>query len=84
MDSPEKALSVILKGLVELVQQAEKGDFQKLDDSDLPASLTAKPLYMYFPDQFLPITSLNHLKHFEGIFGLKADGRLQAQNRQFL
>jgi 5-methylcytosine-specific restriction protein B len=84
VDSAEKALAAVLERLVKLVQQAEQGDFQKLDDSDLPASLRAKPLSLYFPDQFLPVANFDHLKHFEAVFELKADGGLHAQNRQFL
>lgn len=82
--SAEKALSAVLERLVKLVQQAEQGDLQKLDDSELPPSLRAKPSYLYFPDQYLPISNQDHLTHFLGAFGLKADGGLYAHNRQLL
>jgi predicted RNA-binding protein with PUA-like domain len=84
VESAKAALSAVLGRLVTLIQQAEQGNLQELDDSDLPASLGAKPLSLYFPEQFLPIANLDHLKHFLGVFVLKADGGLFAQNRQFL
>jgi len=47
-------------------------------------SLRSKPLYLYFPNQFLPISSPNHLKHFLAQFGKQSSGDLLALNRQLL
>jgi 5-methylcytosine-specific restriction protein B len=84
VESAKEALSAVLERLVTLLQQAEQGNLQDLDDSELPPSLGAKPLSLYFPEQFLPIANFEHLKHFLGVFEPEAEGGLLAQNRQLL
>lgn len=50
----------------------ESGEFEGLDELSLlnwgPA-LTTKSLAVYFPDEFLPIYSLDHLRYFISLFG---------------
>jgi hypothetical protein len=47
-------------------------------------SLRGKPLYLYFPDYFLPVSNPEHLKHFLNQFGKQPKGDLIALNRQLL
>jgi AAA domain (dynein-related subfamily)/ATPase family associated with various cellular activities (AAA) len=47
-------------------------------------SLRAKPLYLYFPEDFLPIANPEHLAHFLTSFGQKPTIGLHARNRQLL
>jgi hypothetical protein len=71
-------------------KSAEKGQLGLLDEIGAKTlgpnrySLRAKPLYLYFPEQFLPISKLAHLRFFLKVFGLKPQGDLHALNRQLL
>jgi hypothetical protein len=46
--------------------------------------LRSKPLYLYFPEAFLPISNPEHLRFFLGQFGKEPKGDLTALNRQLL
>ncbi len=89
-EGPEDALSRIKRGLTALVQAAEQGRFDELDKigreqlGQLRYGLRAKPLYLYFPDKFIPIFSLDHLTHFLKLFGAEPQGEVLARNRQLL
>ena len=89
MKSAEDALSVIKEGLTKLVQAVEEARFDQLDEIGdeylrLASSLRAKPLFLYFPDEFLPISNKDHLTHFLKLLGQSPEGGLHAQNRQLL
>lgn len=87
---PEEALARIKSGLSELVRAAEGGRFEELDAVGAERlgpsryGLRCKPLYLYFPDEFLPIWQPDHLAHFLGLFGAEAEGDVLARNRQLL
>lgn len=89
-DSAEDALEQIKHGILLLIKAAEEQRFVELDEigrRHLGAnrySLRAKPLYMYFPDEFLPISTPGHLQHFLKTFGAQPQGDLHALNRQLL
>jgi hypothetical protein len=84
------ALARLTGGIAEVVRTAGEGRFAELDqigDEWLGPdrrSLRSKPLYMYYPDQFLPINTPKHLTHFLGLFGLEPEGDVIAANRQLL
>src|SRR5436305_2294323 len=88
--SAEDALTRITGGLVALTQAVREGQINALDKIGAEQlgperySLRGKPLYLYFPDQFLPISHPIHLKHFLSQFGAKPQGSLLALNRQLL
>jgi hypothetical protein len=88
--SEKDALTRIKQGLFAQVNAAQSQRFDDLDKigRDLLGpnrySLRGKPLYLYFPDYFLPISNPEHLKHFLKQFGQQADGDLIALNRQLL
>jgi len=89
-DNAEIALAQIKRGLAALAKAVEEKRFDALDEigaKDLGASrysLRAKPLYLYFPDEFLPINNPSHLQDFLAHFGEEPKGDLLARNRQLL
>jgi 5-methylcytosine-specific restriction protein B len=61
--SPSDALHRLMGGLTALLDAAANDEFDKLDDIGVDRlgydrnSLRAKPLFMYFPEKFLPISN---------------------------
>jgi 5-methylcytosine-specific restriction protein B len=88
--SVEDALAQVKDRLVKLVNAVEQKQFDKLDGIAVKVvgshrfTVSAKALYMYYPDEFLPISSLNHLKHYLHCFGKEPKEDLLACNRQLL
>lgn len=74
-DSPQNALQQIKEGLITLLDAVARGDYKNLDKlgDDLLGpnrnSLRAKSLYLYFPDEFLPISNPAHLANILSFFG---------------
>lgn len=62
------------------------GEFESLDELELltwGAALTTKALAIYFPDEFLPVFSLDHLRYFISLFGVEVPtGPTWALNRR--
>lgn len=89
-DTAEEAFQKLKSGLLKLIDAAANDQFEQLDiiGSDLLGpnrnALRAKPIYLYFPDKFLPIANPYHLAHFLKIFGQKPQGGLHTKNRQLL
>lgn len=87
---PKDALIRLRAGLVALTEAAASDQFDQLDrigSSQLGSnrnSLRVKPLYLYFPEKFLPVSNPYHLTHFLSCFGQPASGGLHAKNRQLL
>jgi len=86
----EDALTHIKQGLIALIDAVRNQQFDDLDKigSKLLGpnrySLRCKPLYLYFPENFLPISNLKHLEHFSHCFGYHLQGDIIAMNRQLL
>ena len=89
-DSAEEAFQKIRSGLVTLIETAAREQYDQLDAVGSERlgvnrnGLRAKPLYLYFPNQFLPISNPYHLTHFLSFFGEKTQGGLHTKNRQLL
>ncbi|MGB3491234.1 MAG: AAA family ATPase [Elainellaceae cyanobacterium] len=89
-DSAEQALQKLTRGLLNLIEAAANDQFDQLDiigSNQLGPNrnaLRAKPLYLYFPDKFLPIANPYHLIHFLNFFGQHPQGGLHTKNRQLL
>lgn len=87
---PNDAFARIRSGLVSLTNAAASDHFDQLEQigsSQLGPNrngLRAKPLYLYFPDKFLPISNPYHLTHFLNFFGQQPAGGLHTKNRQLL
>lgn len=84
------ALAAVLEGLLALIAAVKDGRFAELDaiGSRLLGpdrnSVRAKPLFLYFPEEFLPISNPSHLKHFLEAFDLIPQKGLHTSNRQLL
>ena len=89
-DDVEVAFQKLKTGLVKLVQAAKLNQFDDLDgigDEYLGKnknSIRAKPLYLYFPDDFLPVSNPTHLDNFLKYFNQIPKEGLHAKNRQLL
>lgn len=89
-ESPEDALSHITKGLTALVEATKQERFDELDKigreqlGQVRYGLRAKPLSLYFPDEFLPTYSSEHLAFFLKLFGVEPEGEVLTRNRQLL
>ena len=89
-DSAEEAFQKLKVGLLNLIEAAANDQFEQLDiigSNQLGPNrnaLRAKPLYLYFPDKFLPIANPYHLTHFLNFFGQRPQGGLHTKNRQLL
>ncbi len=90
-ETDEEAFSKLKGSLVTLLQAAERKEFEKLDQLGDKSflgpnrnSLRAKPLSLYFPEDFLPIANPEHLAHFLTSFGQKPTTGLHARNLQLL
>jgi hypothetical protein len=89
-DSPTDALKQLTSGMTALLNAAANGEFDKLDEIGNTRlgrnrnSLRAKPLFLYFPDKFLPISSPTHLENILLYFGQEPVDGLHARNRQLL
>lgn len=89
-DSPESGLKQLMGGLTNLLSAAAEDKFDKLDqigNAQLGRdrnSLRAKPLFLYFPEKFLPISNPTHLAELLTYFGQEPVDGLHARNRQLL
>ena len=84
------AFQKLKTGLVKIIQAAQLKQFDDLDkigDEYLGKnknSIRAKPLSLYFPDDFLPISNPTHLDHFLIYLNQIPKEGLHAKNRQLL
>jgi DNA polymerase III delta prime subunit len=83
------AITKIRNGLQELVNSVERGEYSELDrigenHFGNALGLRCKPLYLYFPEQFLPMSQPDHLRHFIKAFGGTPQGEVLSLNRQLL
>lgn len=65
--SLEEAWPKVRDGFVEIFALAAEGRFDEADDVKAltgAAALRSKALYMYFPDDLLPVTSKAHVDHY--------------------
>jgi 5-methylcytosine-specific restriction enzyme B len=87
-DSVEEAWDAVRSGFVELFQHAAAGEFDELGSPGTlegAAALRTKALYMYFPDEFVPVTSKSPMRHFiESLGATPADPSAVLLNRQLL
>ncbi|GBO56377.1 hypothetical protein APA_4713 [Pseudanabaena sp. lw0831] len=89
-DNEESAFQKIKDGLIDLISAAELKQFDDLDkigDKGLGKnrnSVRAKPLSLYFPDDFLPVSNPTHLDNFLKYFNQIPKDGLHAKNSQLL
>jgi 5-methylcytosine-specific restriction protein B len=86
--SLEVAWSAVRSGFVEMFRLASEGRFDDISQIKALSSATAlrsKTLYMYFPDQLLPVSSKAHLDHFLRSLGDPAESwSSAAANRRLM
>jgi 5-methylcytosine-specific restriction protein B len=75
-----------LQALVSAVEQEKYSELDAIGNQQLGGflGLRCKPLYLYFPDQFLPVSQPDHLEIFLKNFGATPAGEVLALNRQLL
>jgi 5-methylcytosine-specific restriction enzyme B len=76
--SVEAAWEAVRGAFVEAFRLARAGDFEAVDELRpirSAAALRTKALYVYFPDEMLPINSSAHLAHFIKLLGGSAGQR---------
>ncbi|MCY7331195.1 MAG: AAA family ATPase [Pseudanabaena sp. CAN_BIN31] len=85
-DNPDLAFQKLKTDLVNLIEAANLGKFDELDEiGDKERNvIRAKPLYLYFPDEFLPISNQSHLDNFLRYFGQTPKEGAHSKNRQLL
>lgn len=89
VSTPEEALERIKSTLLALVRAVQEGRYDELDAiggrmGTQRRMLRAKPLYLYFPDEFIPIFQAESLRRFLQLFGQEPRGDILALNRQLL
>lgn len=62
--SPEMVFASVKRAIVDLLRAAKKHDFQSVDSNPLSRMLKGKLLFLYFPEEYAPIYSKEHLEHF--------------------
>jgi len=85
-DNPDLAFQKLKTDLVNLIEAVNLGKFDELDkigDKERNV-IRAKPLYLYFPDEFLPISNQSHLDNFLRYFGQIPKEGAHSKNRQLL
>lgn len=65
----------IKQELIDLISAGKAKDYEKIDKNKLSTMLKGKILATYFPDDYLPVFSFEHIKYF-----LKQFGELNYQN----
>lgn len=71
--SIEEAWGAVRAGFVEIFDLAARGDIDEADDVVVltgAAALRTKALFMYFPQQLVPVCSNRHVKHFLEALGV--------------
>ncbi len=63
-DTAKEAFATIKKAIVDLLGAAEKDRMDAVRASRISPLFKGKLLYLYFPQKFAPVYSLDHLKHF--------------------
>ncbi len=89
-DSPQEALGQLKKMVISMIKAVEDKNFDSLDALSAKSLGTArfvvspKTIYMYCPNELLPLSSLNHLHDFLQCFGETPKAGLFSCNRQLL
>jgi len=72
-DNEQIAWTAIRSGFVEALEKADTGNWDEIDDIQsisTARSVKLKTLFLYFPDEVLPVYSSDHLRHFLYLFGI--------------
>lgn len=86
-NSVEAAWAEVRAGFVEAFQMAASGKYDQIDDIKAirgAQALRTKLLFVYFPDELLPVTSKAHIDHFLERLGQPTTWSVIRANRQLL
>ena len=79
-DDEQTAWAAIRSGFVEALEKADTGKWNEIDSIqtiNTARTVRLKTLYLYFPDEVLPVYSIDHLRHFLYLLGApEAKGNL--------
>lgn len=85
--SIEEAWGAVRTGFVEILDLASEGQFDETDDVKVltgAQAVRAKLLYLYFPDELIPVTSKEAIDHFLQSLGETPLPSVVRANRQLL
>ncbi|OBH30751.1 hypothetical protein A5692_18740 [Mycobacterium sp. E342] len=85
--SIEEAWNAVRAGFVEILGLASQGQFDETDDVKVltgAQAVRAKLLYLYFPDELIPVTSKEAIDHFLQSLGETPLPSVVRANRQLL
>jgi 5-methylcytosine-specific restriction protein B len=85
--SVEQAWAAVRAGFVDILDLASRGQFDDTDDVKVLTSaqaVRAKLLYLYFPDDLIPVTSIGSIAHFLRLLGETPLPSVVRANRQLL
>ena len=63
-DTANEAFASVKKAIVDLLRAAENDQMDAVRASRISPLFKGKLLYLYFPQKFAPVYSLDHLRHF--------------------
>jgi hypothetical protein len=73
----DQVFAAVKQAIVDLLQAADKDDFDAIAGNKLSPMFKGKILFLYHPDQFAPIYAWPHLEHF--ITELDLDGAFECE-----
>jgi 5-methylcytosine-specific restriction protein B len=83
----ESAWDALRSAFVKMFELAQQGDWTSTSELDILRGakvVRLKSLFLYFPDEVLPVNSTTHLTYFADKFGLDASGDAIDVNRRVL
>jgi len=80
----KEAFSSVKRAIVDLLQAAKKADVQAVDNNPLSRMVKGKLLFLYYPDEFAPVYSKEHLEHFVAALDLPGPFDSGAEMQQAL
>jgi hypothetical protein len=80
-NSPDEAYRSLRAAVLQLLRDAAANDIDALKDSRISPMFKGKLLHLYFPQNFAPIYSPDHLEHFVSCLNL-TDGGTSSVERQ--
>lgn len=85
--SADDAWTAVRAGFVEILDLASRGQFDDTDDVKVltgAQAVRAKLLYLYFPNELIPVTSIGAIDHFLQLLGETPLPSVVRANRQLL
>lgn len=78
----EKSFINLKKEIFKLLKDGNKNNFKGIQKNEISPLFKGKLLATYFPEKYLPIFSIAHIKHFLDLFNLKYDKNLTIEENK--